>query len=71
MNYNKENFENTEIEYIKDIEIKSNKRGNKFDGFEGNITCIIQSKYNGNILITCSDGKVYSFKNPNINLSEN
>ena len=71
VNYNKENFENTEIEYIKDIEIKSNKRGNKFDGFEGNITCIIQSKYNGNILITCSDGKVYSFKNPNINLSEN
>ena len=64
--YNNQEFKNTEIEYIKDIEIKSNIGGNKFDEFRGKITCIIQSRYSGNILVTCSDGNVFLFTFPNI-----
>ena len=65
INYNKQEFKNTEIEYIKDIEI-SNRGENKFDEFKGKITCIIQSRYSGNILLTCSDGNVFLFTLPNI-----
>ena len=54
----------TKIEYIQDIEIEINE---KFGGFESAITCILQSTINGNILITCLDGKVYQFSQPDIN----
>ena len=66
INYNKQEFKNTEIEYIKDIEINSNVGENKFDEFKGKITCIIQTRYSGNILVTCSDGNVFLFTFPNI-----
>ena len=80
LNYNNDNFDLTDIEYIQDIEIKkeykkdsknlnngnnSNKIKN-FKGFRGPITCITQSKFNGNILITCFDGNVLLFTFPNI-----
>ena len=47
INYNKDNFDLTNIEYIHDNEIKKDK---KYKGFKGPIICITQSKYNGNIL---------------------
>ena len=67
VNFNKENFEKTKIEYIKNIEIGPFSGKNKFDGFKRNITCILQSQLTGDILITCSDGKVYYFSSPNLN----
>ena len=51
------------IEYLQDIEFQSN---NIFKG-EGSITCIKQSKINGNILANCSNGYIYLFSKPNIN----
>ena len=54
MIYSQKNFGNTEIEYVKDIEI------GRSDGY---ITCIFQSKYDGKIFVTCSDGNVYSLPN--------
>jgi hypothetical protein len=68
INYNNEIFEKTEIEYIQEIEVKkpNNKNINNFRGFKGPITCITQSKVNGNILITCLDGNVYLFSYPTI-----
>ena len=62
INYNEENFDLTNIEYIQDIEIKYKNKS----GFKGPITCIIQSSNNGNILITCFDGNVYLFSPPKI-----
>ena len=50
------------IEYLQDIEFKSN---NIFKD-EGSITCIKQSKINGNILANCSNGYIYLFSKPNI-----
>ena len=66
VNYNREIFEKTEIEYVLDIEIEKDVNINKvkqFDGFKGYITCLIQSRYDGAILVGCSDGKVYSLLN--------
>ena len=67
--YNEENFEKTKIKYIQDIIIEKDIKSsyNYFNGFDGPITCITQSKYSGNILITCFDGNVYLFTKPNIN----
>ena len=50
------------IEYIQDIKIFDKS----FKGFNGPISCITQSKNDGNLLITCWDGNVYLAKNPNI-----
>ena len=50
------------IEYLQDIELKSN---NIFK-CEGSIINIHQSKINGNILANCSDGNIYLFSKPNI-----
>ena len=50
------------IEYIQDIEIFDNN----FKGFKGPISCITQSKKDGNLLITCWDGKVYLIDYPDI-----
>ena len=64
VNYNKDNFEKTSIEDVKNIEIEielSNNGLKNFDGFNGYITCITQSRYDGKILMTCSDGSVYLF----------
>ena len=65
--YNDE-IEKIEIKFIQDIIIEK-KKGEKdsevFKGFKGPINCIIQSP-NGKILVTCYDGNVYLFSEPNI-----
>ena len=57
----KEDF--IKIKFIQDIEIEKNQN---FKGFDGKISCIIQSRITGNILVTCWDGNVHLFKPPNI-----
>ena len=57
------NFLDTKIEYIQDIEPEHDI---KFKGLKSPISSIIQSKSNGNILISCWDGNIYSFKQPNL-----
>ena len=59
-------IEKTEIEYIQDIILEKNK--GKYDlecfkGFKGPISCIIQSSET-EILVTCYDGNVYLFSEP-------
>ena len=65
------------IEFIQDVEFdekeiekysSSEKKFKKyhFYGFERTISCIIQSKFNGNIFITSWDGYDYLCKPPNI-----
>ena len=57
-----------EIEEIIDI---NNKNIKDFKGFKGPISSIIQSSYNGNIIITCWDGNVYLFSKPNLSFFDN
>ena len=54
------------LEFIIDITVEKNVKGNgsQFKGFKMPITCIIQSKDNGNILICCQDGNIISFCEP-------
>ena len=54
---------NTKIEYILDIVFEINE---KFEGFERPITSIIQSKKNGNIIVSSWDGKIYLLTTPNL-----
>jgi len=56
-----QNFLETKIEYIQDIETKKN---NNFKGFKGSISSIIQSKNDGKIIISCLDGNIYLFTQP-------
>ena len=51
------------IEYIQDIKIFDNN----FKGFNGPISCITQSRKDGNLLITSWDGNVYLVNQPDIN----
>ena len=60
---NNKNFLETKIEFIQDITFGKN---DIFKGFKGAITNIIQTKNNGNLLITCWDENVYLFSKPNI-----
>ena len=53
----------TKIEFKQDIIFEYNE---KFEGFGGPISSIIQSKATGNVLVTCYDGNVYLFTPPNI-----
>ena len=50
------------IKYIQDIKIF----GINSKGFNGPISCITQSKKDGNLLITCWDGNVYLIDQPEI-----
>ena len=52
----------TQIEYIQDIDIDDEN----FEYFNGAISCIIQSSITGNILVSCENGNVYLFSDPNI-----
>ena len=52
-----------DAQYLQDIVIDIN---DDFRGFNGTINCIIQSKINGNIFVSCWDGNVYCFSEPNI-----
>ncbi len=62
------------LEFLQDIIIEKIK---DFNEFNGTVNCIVQSKYNGKLLISCWDGKIYCFSEPNIDyyleeeLSEN
>ena len=58
VNFNEQLY-NRKIEYLQDIELD--------DFFEGPINCIIQSRTSGNILVTCYNGNIYLFSQPNIN----
>ena len=67
---------NTKIKYLQDIEIQKSdilsKPDNEiFEGFDGAISSIIQSKYKGNILVSCYDGKIYLFSKPNLEYYKN
>ena len=67
--YNDE-IEKIEIIYIQDIIVKKKFGGKEsrcFKGFKGPISCIIQSS-TGDILVTCYDGNVYLFIEPNFYL---
>ena len=75
-------LENEYLQYKKDKQDKQDKQDNKdkqdnqdnkdkdilykLKLFKGPISCIKQSTYNGNILITCWDGNVYLFNAPDI-----
>jgi len=50
------------IEYIQDYKIIHKD----FEGFKGPISCITQSKKDGDLLITCWDGKIYLVYNSEI-----
>ena len=54
---------NNSIKYLQDIEFERNE---SFEEFDGPISSIIQSKYNGNIVATCYDKNVYLFTRPNL-----
>ena len=56
--YKRKNFDNMEIEFVTNIKIENDE----FKGFNGAISCIIQSKDDNNILITCTDGYVFLFQ---------
>ena len=60
------NFLNTKLEYIQDIEMKYKNN----ESFKGPISSICQSKKKGNLLISCWDGNIYLFTPPNIEYFE-
>ena len=60
--YNEKAYD-TKIEYIQDIELESNK---KIGDINGAINCILQSTISGNIIVTCSNEKLYLFTPPNL-----
>ena len=65
INYdNKNNLNNFEIEYLQEIEVDIS---NEFQSFEGTINTIMQTKTNGKFLVSCLDGYIYCFSEPNIN----
>ena len=63
-----ENHSDTKIEYLQDIFIEQKVKNDKilFHNFKGPISSMLQSKTDGNILITSWDGNVYLFSYPNI-----
>ena len=52
----------TKIEYLQDITVDQN---NEYK-FDMNVSCIIQSKFTGEIFVTCWNKKIYKFSAPNI-----
>ena len=60
-----EDLSKPKIEFIQDIIIKKNKN---FKGFKRPISCMIQSRLTGNILISCLDGIIFLFTAPNIEM---
>ena len=56
-------YEETKIEFIRNIVIGKRK---DFKRFKGPISCITQSSINGDILVTCWDGNIYLFKLENL-----
>ena len=60
-----EKEKDNKIEFVQNIEFERNKN---FAGFEGAVSCIIQTKLEnkGYILVTCYSGKVYLLTQPNL-----
>ena len=58
-----DNFLETKIEYIQDIEPELK---DDFKGFNKPISCIIHSKKTGNLYISCWNGNIYSFNQPDM-----
>jgi len=58
----KGNDDKTEIEFVQDIIFEQD---NEYK-FDMNVSCIIQSKFTGEIFVTCWSGKIYKFSAPNI-----
>ena len=58
-------IENTKIKFLQNIEIDNKE---DFKGFEGQIKSMIQSRITGNIIVTCANGKIYLFTQPNLSL---
>ena len=60
-----EKASDNKIEFVQNIEFERNK---DFSGFEGAVSCIIQTKKGneGYILVTCHSGKVYLLNKPNL-----
>ena len=63
----KKDIYDCEFIFIQDIIIKKN---NIFKKFTMPITSITQSGVSGNILVTCSDGNAYLFKQPELGISD-
>ena len=53
----------TTIKYIQDIDIEEDE---KFEGFNGPINCMIQSKITGNVIVSCYNEKIYMLTPPNL-----
>jgi hypothetical protein len=60
--YNENNYKTT-IKYIQDIDIEED---DKFEGFNGPINCMIQSKITGNVIVSCYNEKIYMLTPPNL-----
>ena len=58
------------IKFMQDVDICDDYSENcdKFDGFCGAVSSIIQARENGDILASCYDGKIYIFSEPNLAL---
>lgn len=54
----------TKIKFLQNIEFDEDNQN--FEGLNAHIRCMIQSKTTGNIIITCSDGNIYLFTEPNL-----
>ena len=67
--YCDKNGDKMDIKFVLTLEYDI-ENNNNFKEFNGAIKCIIQSKDKQNILITCSDGNVYSFPIFDIDLEE-
>ena len=71
-----EKLDSIKLEYILDIcpekyvKFNSEYQLKAFNGFRGPITCIEQSINSETILISCSDGNIYLFRKPEIELLE-
>ena len=61
--YYEKNNDKIKFEFLQDIEIETN---DKFQGFNGDIICMLQSRSNGKIFISSSDGKLELFSEPNL-----
>ena len=53
---------NIKIKYLQDIFMDMN-----YELINGSINCMVQSEINGKLYISCWNGKVYLFSEPNIN----
>ena len=77
--FEKDEFDNVKgIKYLQDIDIDkteeilrkdeegTNKTKERFEGFKGAISSMIQSTGYKNILVSCYDGKIYLLSKPNL-----